>query len=510
MADILANYVKFLRGTPTAYNNLAQKDSDTLYFVSEKDATTGKLYLGEVCISGSLNEEGVVNYLSELKDVDTTGAVQNSVLGFDVASQKWKVMDISSALAISVMGGATAETAGTQGLVPAPAAGQQEYFLRGDGTWAPIEIPEPASTTQIFEVELIVTEDDDGNKTKEEHDVAIARIVGEAIPVIGDIVIVKDPIVEGNFQYTAYVYNGTAWAAMDGNYNAKNVYFDQDFTFTEAIGTVTIPSSGSTTVKAEGKNLYEFFANIFAEEAYPSTPTTSASITSSNIGAKEVGTNIAVAYSFNTSAGNYTYGPANGVTWSNYTATFNGETKTGASGTFTSLQVTDNTSLTIVGSVEQSAGAIPYTNLGKEYPEAQIQAKSWTDLKKGTLTGYRAWFCGYKNGDNALADPTAITGAEIRALGNSANGSWKSSMTISQMKQMYFAAPAGKGYKPAVKDAATTAPQTVLGPITVYVPGANNYMSESEVATGGMAYDVWYVANADAASGSATVNITKA
>lgn len=509
MADILANYVKFLRGTPTAYNNLEQKDSDTLYFVAEKDATTGKLYLGEVLISGSTNAEGVVDYLSELKDVDTSGAVQNSVLGFDVTSQKWKVMDISSALTISVMGGASAETAGTQGLVPAPAAGEQKYFLRGDGTWAPIEIPE-VSETQIFEVELIISTDGDGNKTKEEHNVAITRIVGDAILATGDIVIVKDPIVEGNFQYTAYVYNGTAWAAMDGNYNAKNVYFDQDFTFTEAIGTVTIPSSGSATVEAEGKNLYEFFASVFAKEDYPTTPTTSASITSSNIGAKEVGTNIAIAYSFNTSADAYAYGPANGVTWSDHTATFNGETKTGSSGTFTSVQVTDTTELEIVGSVEQSQGAMPVTNLGKDYPDARIPAKSWTNLKKGTLTGYRAWFCGYKNGDNALADPTAITGAEIRTLGNAANGSWKSSMSISQMKQMYFAAPAGTGYKPAVKDAATTAPQTVLGPITVYVPGANNYMAESEVANGGMAYDVWYVANADAASGSATVNITKA
>lgn len=32
--------------------------------------------------------------------------------------------------------GATASSAGTQGLVPAPALGQQEMFLRGDGNWA--------------------------------------------------------------------------------------------------------------------------------------------------------------------------------------------------------------------------------------------------------------------------------------------------------------------------------------------------------------------------------------
>lgn len=510
MADILANYVKFLRGTPTAYNNLAQKNADTLYFVAEKDATVGKLFLGEVLISGSTNAEGVVDYLSELKDVDTTGAVQNSVLGFDVTSQKWKVMDISSALTISVMGGASAETAGTQGLVPAPAAGEQEYFLRGDGKWAPIEIPE-AAETQIFEVELNVTVDDQGNRVKEEHSTAIANIVGSAVPVKGDIVIVKDPIVDGNFQYTAYVYNGTAWAAMDGNYNAKNVYFDNDFVFTTKIGTVQSLTNGSTTVDAAGKNLYEFFSGLFAKEAYPTTPSTSASITSSNIGAQEVGTNIAIAYSFKTSADAYAYGPANGVTWSNHTATFNGETKTGSSGTFQSVQVTDDTNLKITGSVKQSAGAVPVTNLDNPYPAAQIAEKEWTGLEKGTLTGYRAWFCGYKNGDNALPDATAITGAQVRDLGNAANGSWKSSMDVSKMKQMFFAAPAGAGYKPAVADSKTTAPQTVLGPITVYVPGANNYTAPGEETEhGGMAYDVWYVSNTAAAAGGATLNITKA
>lgn len=36
----------------------------------------------------------------------------------------------------SNMKGATASTAGTGGLVPAPAAGKQTAFLRGDGTWA--------------------------------------------------------------------------------------------------------------------------------------------------------------------------------------------------------------------------------------------------------------------------------------------------------------------------------------------------------------------------------------
>lgn len=36
---------------------------------------------------------------------------------------------------LNVMGGATAGTGGTKGLVPAPAAGDQAKYLRGDGTW---------------------------------------------------------------------------------------------------------------------------------------------------------------------------------------------------------------------------------------------------------------------------------------------------------------------------------------------------------------------------------------
>ena len=40
----------------------------------------------------------------------------------------------SKAVNIPVMGAATANAAGTIGVVPAPAAGKQTSFLRGDGT----------------------------------------------------------------------------------------------------------------------------------------------------------------------------------------------------------------------------------------------------------------------------------------------------------------------------------------------------------------------------------------
>jgi hypothetical protein len=488
------NYVKFVRGTSLAFENVINKDSDTLYFITDSDSGRGSLYLGDKLISGVAN-------LTDLQDILVSEVSDKDLLTYDAESGKWTNKSIIEA--IGLMSAATATTQGGAGLVPAPGIGQQDYFLRGDGTWAPVTAADSAtSKTQVFEVTTI--------NNNEAHETAIERIVGELSVEKGDIAIVKDLIANEKYQYTAYVYNGSKWVAMDGNYRADNVYFDEDFTFTKAIGTVTIPSSGSKKVDAKGKNLQEFFAGLFAEEEYPVVPSTSASLSSSNIGAKEVGTNIAISYTINTSANNYKYGPSsNGVSWSNYKATFNGETLTTKSGTFTTVQVTDDTSLKITGSVDQSAGAIPVTNLGNEHPAAQIKSKSWSNLEVGTLTGYRAWFCGYKNGDNALADATAITGDQVRALGTSNNGSWATSMDITKMKQMYFAAPQGVASKPSVKDAATTAPQTVLGPITVYVKGANNYVAPGDETTnGGMAYDVWYVANADAASGSATVNIT--
>lgn len=51
------------------------------------------------------------------------------------------------------MTGATANEAGTKGMVPQPAAGKQGAFLRGDGTWAdPVIISSstPSNTNAIW------------------------------------------------------------------------------------------------------------------------------------------------------------------------------------------------------------------------------------------------------------------------------------------------------------------------------------------------------------------------
>lgn len=133
----LGGYVKFIRGTPTAWASLETKDSDTLYFISEANALSGKLYLGEKLISGS----GDINItsLNELSDVILSeGIPTNSLLVYDSAQKAWVNRPLENVLQtlVSEMVGATADDNGVSGLVPTPKAGEQNLFLRGDATWA--------------------------------------------------------------------------------------------------------------------------------------------------------------------------------------------------------------------------------------------------------------------------------------------------------------------------------------------------------------------------------------
>ena len=346
----------------------------------------------------------------------------------------------------------------------------------------------------------------------------------------GDVAIVKALIANGKYSYTSYVYEAAldvegnascGWSAMDGNYSAANVFLKDKITLAGNYTSIGNYSKGKEI--AAGTSLQSMLMDMLSQRLQPSNPTNpAASITlymdgatkKSAAGAVEVGTTVTPSYTASLSAGSYTYGPATGVVASSYAVTSTGrktvddatadtaeDSATTATGSFTSFVVDDDTNYKLSVSIPHNEGVVAHDNLGSpSNPEKKIASGTKT-ANSGTVTGYRAWFCGYKNGTNALADASAITGAQIRALGNAVNGSWKSSMNVSQMKQMFFAAPAGKGYKPVVKDASTTAPQTVLGPITVSVEGKNGFDA--------IDYDVWYVANASAASGSAKLNITK-
>ena len=362
----------------------------------------------------------------------------------------------------------------------------EKYFVSFDEVLKAIsEATKNLHTTDVYEAEVDLGADK----------LAALRALATS-PFKGDFGIVKEQISpEGKYQYTAYIYDGDNLAAMDGNYDAENVYFQKDLTITAPIGVQTIPSSGSKTLATTGKNLKQVLDMIVASEKNPSTTQPSVTLNSSNIGAKEVGTNIAIAYSFATNPGSYTYGPETGVTFSGYQATFNGETLTGASGTFASMQVVDGTNLSISGRCASSEGVVPLTNLGNPYEAGKIAAKNYTP-SKGALTGYRGWFYGYYNGDQAIAAPASITSAQLRAFGTKT--SFPTSMNTSKMQQMFFAAPKGRVSSVSISNAVNGAPMTVTKG-SASVEGANGYTAVD--------YDLFYVANAVAEGGDSKWNI---
>lgn len=143
-------YVKFLRGTPTAYGNLSTKDADTLYFVAETDASSGLLYLGTKLISGDTGGAGGATSLNQLTDVFFNGELKNkSFLMYENGAWTNKTaLDIVTMILPSFVG-ATSTNDGVAGLVPVPRAGDQGKFLSGDGTWVTVQgsIPQETLTT---------------------------------------------------------------------------------------------------------------------------------------------------------------------------------------------------------------------------------------------------------------------------------------------------------------------------------------------------------------------------
>lgn len=103
MSDVVKNYVKFMRGTPTAFKNLATKDDDTLYFISVEGEEVGQLWIGNKLITMSTTADGLATYLDELQDVETAGAENGNFLGWDTEKQLWVPKSLVDA--ISEMGG---------------------------------------------------------------------------------------------------------------------------------------------------------------------------------------------------------------------------------------------------------------------------------------------------------------------------------------------------------------------------------------------------------------------
>lgn len=310
------------------------------------------------------------------------------------------------------MVGATELSAGLAGLVPAPGQGAADRFLRSDGTWTKIQTTE-THEAQIFSVE---------NTDKKEHTELITDTISGTTLFKGDIFIVKDLIANDKYQHTAYIYNGTSWIAMDGNYSAENVYFTDNFTFTTPVGTVEIPESGSQVIDAKGKNLQEFLASIFAKEKDPKVTLPKVTIKLPNLTSTvyEIGTKLTPKYFITFNPGEYEYGPATGIT-ATYEVT---DTESGVgdgaglTGNLPEFTVNADTDYKATVKASYTEGAVPKSNLGTLKPDLKIVAGNVSAVSSTVgIKGFRKTFYGTRTNKEDLDS------AAIRALiGSSTSG----------------------------------------------------------------------------------------
>ena len=295
--------------------------------------------------------------------------------------------------------------------------------------------------------------------TDETDEAAINRVVGSSEIHGGDTAIVKRLIASDKYSYTAYVYNGTAWAAMDGNYRADNVYFDDDITYTVAIGTLAKPS-GSAKFNAKGKNVEQVFSSLMAQEANPAKSNPAVSFSSTGgLGTFEIGTKKNLTYTAALSAGGYTYGPATGITAQTWEVSCTGvaDKLSTATGTFENV-VAESTAKKITAKATYNDGAIPVTNLGNAYPDGQIKAGS-ASKDSGNLLGVRYMFWGPMTTDGA------IDSAAVRALKNNkatGTGTLSTFGAGAGAKKVVVAVPAGRTITKVLMPSALNADVTAL------------------------------------------------
>ena len=278
-------------------------------------------------------------------------------------------------------------------------------------------------------------------KEKEDHNTALNRVA--TAPVKGDVAIVSETFANGKVSKTAYIYNGEAWAAMDGNYNAENVYFDKDLQTTAAIGNITL-TNGQANIEAKGKNLAEVWETIFVKENEAfNVVQPSAEFKDVNLQYIEVGSsksaNIKLAYE----DGEYEYGYAtdeqghglsigstgdlakntvnNGTTGAKdnvYTVNYNSQAvKPTSAHNYTINSGIENNKATksVSGSISYEDGFMPVSNLKKMVTQKQIKAGNAT-ANEELFRWYIPMFHGFKTAENVIANPKAITNLEVAAL----------------------------------------------------------------------------------------------
>lgn len=291
--------------------------------------------------------------------------------------------------------------------------------------------------------------------------------------------------------------------------NASTVNTTQQIFVTTPVGNYNIGDTIDPT------DIQTILTNMLCSPEDPtitSQPSISLSVSPTSI---EIGSTLTPKYTVSSNPGSYKYKstaqkdpitPVNGtgVTFSGWSIKQDNVevgTSEGSNQNGTEVLI-ESAGITFTADANYSDGNYALTNVNT-LPETDVRILGGAATQKtAKINSYRAYFYGYKDGTNAISDVnTGINSAMIRALGPKAPNKPSSTLTTNQMKQIFYAFPAGTYSTVSIVNSKNGAPAgTVIKKTDVMVEGADGYEA--------VAYDVFYINNAAAESGSSTWTVT--
>ena len=344
-------------------------------------------------------------------------------------------------------------------------------------------------------------------------------------PKKSDVFVVTTTVDGSTYEQSAYFYDGSAWAAMTGSVDADKVILRDNITLAGGytqVGNLTKSQNGTATFSTKGKSVMDALTEIFSKRLQPSI-TAQPSIgtfTLTGAGAVEAGTKVAAAaYSGATlNAGSYQYGPATGVTATNWkveritdkatTEVANAETASLAAGSDNNggagFVIGDAggdavASLKYRVTATHSAGVTAKDNLGAASSPAVAIAAGTKTKDTAAYTPFRNTFYG------ASASKPALDSAAIRALGKTGKAYAAGTLTINVPAGTQRVAIAciatAKGVTKVINETAMNADVTsTFVKSAVPVEGANGYAAKD--------YNVWVFEPAVAYGNAAVLKVT--
>ena len=346
-------------------------------------------------------------------------------------------------------------------------------------------------------------------------------------PKKGDVFVVTTTVDGSTYEKSAYFYDGSAWAAMTGSVDADKVILRENIMLAGGytqVGNLTKSQNGTSIFSTKGKSVMDALTEIFSKRLQPSI-TAQPSIgtfTLTGAGAVEAGTKVAAAaYSGATlNAGSYQYGPATGVTATNWKVEriTNAATTQAATADAASLTAgSDNnggagfiigdagggdnavSSLKYRVTATHGAGVTAKDNLGAASSPAVAIAAGTKTKDTAAYTPFRNTFYG------ASASKPALDSAAIRALGKTGKAYAAGTLTINVPAGTQRVAIAciatAKGVTKVINETAMNADVTgTFVKSTVSVEGANGYAAKE--------YNVWTFEPAVAYGNAAVLKVT--